>query len=153
MANDQNLIPFQPGNTASVGHGHPRGTPNRSTILNYFLFEFDPDNLVPDRRPAWWDKVKPKTIYEAATLAMGIQAMGGDTKAYNALNRALGIDIHAGGTVDVVHIFKPEKLSVDDFNAAGADLLAKTHEVVEGEVIDGAVESPAGTADISITNP
>lgn len=153
MANEQNLKPFTGTDDPRRQNGRPKGIPNRKTILDYFLFEFNPENVLSGRRPSWWESVSPRNIYEAATLAMGIQAMSGDTKAYNALNRALGIDIHAGGTLDVVHIFKPEKLSVDDFNAAGSHLLAKTHEIVEGEVIDGGMESTARTTDVSITNP
>jgi hypothetical protein len=56
----------------------------------------------------------------------------------------------------VVHIFKPEKLSIEDFNAQGniqRELTRKIVEAEEGEVIDGGMESPTGATNVSITNP
>ena len=149
MANDQNLIPAQPGEVRNP-NGRPKGSVNRKTILNWLLFEADLESLdLITKKPGWFDKVKPKTLYETMTIAMAIQAMSGDTKAFNALNRALGEYQINEENINVVHIYKPEKLDVESFNEAGARLREHTRNVVEGELVDAGiepVESPAGPA-------
>ncbi len=156
MANAQNLTPVQPGQVLNP-NGRPKGTVNRKTILNWLLFEADIDDLgivKPGQEfPSWWKKTKPKRLYEAMTLAAAVRAVSGEMDAFNALNRALGLDINAGGQVDVVHIFKPEKLTAEQFNQIGAEQRKITHEVIEAEIIDGSLESPARASDLSITSP
>lgn len=153
MANEQNLIPAVPGQVLNP-NGRPKGSVNRKTILNWLLFECDLDEMgVIKTKPSWYDNVKPKTLYEMMTVSMAIKAMGGDAAAFNALNNALGLDINAGGQVDVVHIFKPEKLAAEDFNKAGAELREHTKLVVEGEIVDDQVASPSRPPDISPASP
>ena len=152
MANEQNLTPVQPGQVLNP-KGRGKGVPNRKTILNYMLFEANLEDLIePTQKPSWWDKVKPKNLYEAMTMAMAVQAMAGNTKAFSALNKALGDYQINEENISVVHIFKPEKLSIDDLNAEGDRLRQHNREVIEAEVIDDSVESTARSTDNSITS-
>ncbi len=150
MANDQNLIPAQPGEVRNP-NGRPKGSVNRKTILNWLLFEADLEQMeLITKKPAWFDKVKPKTLYETMTIAMAIQAMSGDTKAFNALNRALGEYQINEENINVVHIYKPEKIDdIEAFNEEGARLREHTRNIVEAELVDANTEpvaSPAGSA-------
>ena len=92
MGNLDNLKPFKPGRSGN-SKGRPKGVPNRKTILNYLLFEANLNKLglIADK-PEWFDKVKPRTAYEAMTAAQTIKSIQGDTFAFNSLNRALGED-------------------------------------------------------------
>ncbi len=136
-AGASNLIPPVQGEVRNP-NGRPKGVPNRKTILNYLLFESNLEDLIePDKKPKWWDKVKPKNLYEAMTMAMAVQAMSGDTKSFNALNHALGDQILNEQSLSVVHIYKPEKIDdIEAFNAEGARLREHTRRAVESEVID-----------------
>ena len=90
---------FKPGQSGNPA-GRPKGLISRKTILEYFLFEADIDKLgIVKNKPAWWDDVKPKKIYEVMTIAMAQKAMSGDDRAFNAINRALGenIDLTSAG--------------------------------------------------------
>lgn len=101
--------------------GRPVGTPNRKTVLNYLLFEADINELgVISKKPEWYDKVKPKTFYELMTVAQAIKASGGDTAAYQALNKAMGdiLDVTGdiklrGATIEFVDHPKTENTSTD----------------------------------------
>jgi hypothetical protein len=67
--------------------------PNRKTILKYILLEADIDDLgLVVKKPAWFGRVKPKSVYEAMVAAQAIKSMQGDTLAFNSLNKALGED-------------------------------------------------------------
>lgn len=154
MANEQNLTPVQPGQVLNP-NGRPKGSPNRKTILNFLLFEADLETLgiEPTNKPAWWDKVKPKNLYEAMTMAMAINAMSGDNKAFNSLNRALGEYQIAEQNLNVVHIFKPEKSqSIVSFNEEGDALRKHNQDMLEGEVIDEYMEIPTRPSDDGLTS-
>lgn len=87
---NDNLIPPKKGEVRNP-NGRPKGIPNRKDILNYLLFESDVNEMgVITNKPSWWDKVKPRTLFETMTLAQAIKATSGDTQAYSALNKALG---------------------------------------------------------------
>lgn len=91
-------MPFQPGQSGNPA-GRIKGTMNRKTILHYLLFEADIDGMgIVKNKPSWWDKVGPKTLYEAMTVAMGVKALSGDERAFSALNKALGdrVDLTSG---------------------------------------------------------
>lgn len=155
MANEQNLTPVKPGQVLNP-NGRPKGVPNRKTILNHFLFEANLDDLIePKNKPAWWDKVKPKNLYEAMVMAMAVNAMSGDNKSFNSLNKALGEYQIQEQDINVVHIYKPEKLDIDAFNEEGTRLREHTRNVVEGELVDAntePVESPSGATANSPTS-
>jgi len=111
--NLQNLKPWEKGQSGNLA-GRPKGIPNRKEILDYFLFEADINDMgVINNPPEWFDKVKPKKMYEVMTIAMGTKAMSGDEKAFNALNKALGeqVDITTGGeTINAETDIKRKKI-------------------------------------------
>lgn len=149
-----NLIPASKGEVRNP-NGRPKGVPNRKTVLNYFLFEADLEGLGlnnPNNKPSWWDKAKPRNIYEAMTIAMAVKAMSGDVGSYNAINRALGEYQIQEKDLNVVHIFKPEKLAIDEFNAEGERLRKHTRDMVEGEIVNEPMEGTARASDDSFTS-
>lgn len=152
--NPQNLTPIQPGQILNP-NGRPKGVPNRKTILNKLLFELDIDEAgIITKKPDWWDKLKPKTAYELTTLAQIIKAASGDTQAYNAINKALGevLNVNDGEAIEVVHIFKPEKLSEDALEQQAMLLRKRAERTVEAEVIDDGLDSPSRPTDLRTIN-
>lgn len=98
----KNLIPPKKGEIRNP-KGKPKGIVNKSTILQYLLYEVDMSELgVIKNKPEWWDKVKPKTMYEIMLLAQGVKAMGGDTQAFNAINNAIGDNNKGDLNVNVI---------------------------------------------------
>ena len=92
---------FKPGQSGNPA-GRPKGTPNRKDILKWVLFDMDVNEAgIIQNKPAWYDKVKPRKLYEVMTLAQAIKASGGDTQAYAALNKALGDVVELGGEIRV----------------------------------------------------
>ena len=84
-------------------NGRPKGSFDRTTIIKRVL-EMDLDLLLDeDERPRWLKKQDKRTVYEAMNIRMALSAINGDTKAYNALNRALGdkLDINVGGDLKI----------------------------------------------------
>lgn len=149
MANEQNLTPVQPGQVLNP-NGRPKGVPNRKTILNFLLFQADIEEMeIFSNKPSWWHKVKPKTLYEMMVMARAIQAVKADdegTRAFSALNKALGdvTSINDGEAIEVVHIFKPEKLSENALEDQAEILRKRAERTVEAEVVDDAMDSPSG---------
>lgn len=105
MANNpnaaDNLIPPVKGEIRNP-NGRPAGVPNRKSILQYILFDADIDEMgIIKNKPEWWGKVKPKSLYEVMTIAMGAKASSGDSNAYKALNKALGDRVEVEGNLNV----------------------------------------------------
>lgn len=102
MAKEDNLTPFTGADDPHRQNGRPKGVPNRSTILNYLLFEADIDEMgIITNPPSWYEKVKPKNLYQVMTLAMASKAMSGDSKAFAVLNKAMGDKIQIEGDMNI----------------------------------------------------
>ena len=93
MAKEDNLKPFQKGNT--FGKGRPKGSPNRSTVAKKWLAA-----MTKGINPETGEEEK-MTLEERMTLAQISKAITSkDTPAYNAImNSAFGmaketIDLH-----------------------------------------------------------
>ena len=78
MANEQNLKPFQPGESGNPA-GKPKGVPNTKTRLQrLLLLTQDMTNPVTGEKEGF-------TVAEQMDLAQIIAARKGDTRAYNAI--------------------------------------------------------------------
>ncbi len=148
MANEQNLIPFKPGQSGNPA-GVPKGTKHLTTIIRELAskpIEWEKLNL--KNADALKAKYKNSNAWEAIIYVAFTQAMTGDAAARRWLSESAfgkNINISAEGEIDVVHIYKPEKLTLDDFNQQGAILRERARRAVEAEV--SGMESSTGTAD------
>lgn len=153
MANPQNLTVPAKGEVRNP-NGRPKGSVNRKTILNYLLFEADIEQLgIIKNKPDWWGKVKPRTVYEVMTVAMAAKAMSGDTRAFNALNKALGEYQISEEVIDVMHMFVPQQVSEEEFNKQGIAQRERMSKAVEAELTDEHMEGSAGATDYIPANP
>ena len=106
MAGIDNLTPVKKGQVLNP-NGRPKGALSKKTILNFLLFHADIDEMgIVKNKPDWWDKIKPKTIYEVMTLAQATKAMSGDTNAYKAINDAMKDYNIDGSTININFINK-----------------------------------------------
>lgn len=143
-----NLIFYEKGRRPP-GAVKPKGAVDRKKILKKVLFNYEIEELSFLKGPVpLYGHAQGKTVYEMMALGMAIKAMAGDVAAFNALNQALGVDINIDDKVEVIHIFKPQKLSHEEFNQEGKAERSRVQEVIEAEVVDG-METPTGTTDTS----
>lgn len=83
----ENLKPFKPGESGNPD-GRPKGSRNRSTIVREMLSkvadlqEIDPKNADTLKKHGIETKAELESLITAAQI---LKAMGGDTKAYQAL--------------------------------------------------------------------
>lgn len=123
MANNENLRPAKKGEVRNP-KGRTPGVPNRANILQFLLFEADIDEMgIITNKPTWYDKVKPKNLYQVMTLAMASKAMSGDSKAFAALNKAMGDKIQIEGDLNValVEFVNSGKKNADDSKNSSKD--------------------------------
>jgi hypothetical protein len=150
--NPQNLIVPPKGTTPNPA-GKPKGTLDMSTIVKrvanasmkknrQFLNVKDVDRL--NRRYG------KKKVAEALVWVQASKALTGDTQAFNALREAgWGRTVNVGGeaTLDVVHVYKPEKLALTQIESAAEQLRERAEKAVEAEIVNE-VDSPTGAADL-----
>jgi len=152
MANEQNLTVPKPGEVRNPG-GKPKGTLDMSTIVKrvanasmkknrQFLNVKDVDRL--NRRYG------KKKVAEALVWVQASKALTGDTQAFNALREAgWGRTVNVGGeaTLDVVHVYKPEKLLLTQIESSAEQLRERASGAVEAEIVNE-VDSPTGATDL-----
>ena len=154
MANEQNLIPAKPGEVRNP-RGRPKGSLDMSTRVKRILnSKIDWDKIhiadVERLRKRYGDMA----VADAMIMIQVSKAMTGDTNAFNSVRKAGWGDFIKGEIeekLDVVHIYRPEKLdSIEDINRMGRELRERANAAVEGEVVSEppAVDSAARTADI-----
>ena len=145
-----NLIPPVAGEIRNP-NGRGKGTLNMSTRIRKILgnnIDWDKINIQQV------DRLKKRygvlALADAMILVQASKALTGDTPAFNALREAgwgRMVNVDGAATLEVVHIYKPEKLAVTQIEQAAQQLRERAQRAIEGEVVD-AVDSPTGTADI-----
>jgi hypothetical protein len=132
----QNLKPYQPGQSGNP-LGRPRGIKNWSTVIQQLLADEELVDNVIKSKPSWWSSLPNKNAASAITVAMIVKAMSGDYRAAEWLRKTgFGdkLDVTAEDRVEVVHIFKPEKLSIDELNAEGDRLRQAAQQAVSADL-------------------
>lgn len=147
-----NLVPFKQGDDPRRGHKQ-QGTLDMSTIVKrvanasikknrQFLNVKDVDRL--NRRYG------KKKVAEALVWVQASKALTGDTQAFNALREAgWGRTVNVGGesTLEVVHVYKPEKLALTQVESAAEQLRERAERAVEAEIVNE-VDIPTGATDL-----
>jgi hypothetical protein len=78
MPNEENLIPFKPGQSGNP-KGRPKGAKSRSTVIKRWLEAMD-----KGKNPMTGE-VEEMSVEDKMTLALIGKALKGDTQAYKAL--------------------------------------------------------------------
>lgn len=136
MANEQNLIPFKPGQSGNPA-GKPKGARSLSTIIREFLEQELDWSLVPvkpERAKHLAEKYRGKAGWEALVAVAAGKAMSGDTKAMAWLSKAgYGDKIthdFDGGLFSqkklVIEVVQPKTIEDDDGNQAEGVATADT---------------------------
>lgn len=154
MAGTQNLIPAKPGDVRNP-RGKPKGTLNISTrIREIFSLPIEWDKITITDTTRLKERYGNVAVADALIHVQISKALTGDTQAFNALRDAgWGKMINMDGslTMDVMHIYKPEKLEAAQMEAMAEQLRERANKAVEAEVLDE-VDRPAGTADLRSIN-
>ncbi len=96
MANEHNLIPAKPGEVRNP-NGRPKGVPNSKTRLARLL------TLVQNIQNPITGEQEGFTVAEQMDMQQILKALGGDTKAYQAVTDRLegrpaqAVDVTSGG--------------------------------------------------------
>lgn len=145
------LIPAKPGEVRNP-NGKPKGTLDMATRIKRIMnSDIDWSKINIKDTTKLQERYGKDAVATALIYVQISKALTGDTNAFNALNRVLGYQDEQPGQINVVHIFKPEKLSIDELNDEGDRLRKHTRDILEAEVIDDQVASPTGSADNSLT--
>lgn len=136
--NTSNLKPYKRGQSGNI-RGKTKGTLDMSTRIRRIL-----------NSKTEWDKINANKVehlrarYGKIAVADALiyiqisKAMEGDTAAFNAVRKAGYGDsaqLEKTETTDVVHIFKPEKLSIED-------LQAQSHLLRERAILKATIGMP-----------
>lgn len=142
--------------------GNPKGKPKGAIhiskrIRKILALPIDWEKI--NINEAGLEKLKKKygnaSIAECLIYIQVSKAMTGDTQAFRVLSeggwgKMVNLDVNA--KLDVVHIYKPEKLEEAQLEVAAQQLRDRATRAVEGEILDEQVDSPSGTAELRALN-
>lgn len=145
-----NFIPIKPGEVRNP-KGKPKGTLHLATrIRKIFEENIDWDKIAIRDTEALKQRYGKATVAQALVWVQVSKALTGDTQAFRALAEAgwgKMLNVDASTQVDVVHIYKPEKLEIAQIEQAAKQLRERAARAVEGELLNE-VDSPTGAADL-----
>lgn len=87
MANEQNLKPFQPGQSGNP-KGRPKGIKNWSTVVQQLLADENLLDKVVTTKPSYWNDLPTRNAANAIVVSMIIMAMKGDKSAAEWLRKS-----------------------------------------------------------------
>jgi hypothetical protein len=150
MAGTANLIPAVEGEVRNP-NGRGKGTLNMSTRIRRILGRnIDWDTISIANQESLKKRYGKYALADAMILVQASKALTGDTQAFNALREAgwgRMVNVDGEAKIDVVHIYKPDKLESLQMEQAAAQLRERALKAVEGELLDE-VDSSSGAADI-----
>lgn len=139
MANDQNLVHVQPGQVLNP-NGRPKGSKNLSTWIKDLLNDenFETPMLDSKQGVITYKGAPIKAIISVA-IHRAIHDEKNGVKWAEWLGKygyGIALKLEEDHKIEVMHIYKPEKLAPDDFNSQGDVLRKRAEAAVEAELGD-----------------
>ncbi len=154
MAGIDNLTPLLPGQVLNP-HGRPKGSKNLSHWIRELLTDENFEtNLLDSRKGVIEYKGAPIKALITVAIHRAIHDEKNGYKWAEWLGKygyGIAMKIEGDGTpINVVHIYKPEKVIVDHLEAEAQQLRLRADNAVEAEY--GDMESPTGSTNLRAPN-
>jgi hypothetical protein len=150
MVTEESLKALEPGKFKPGVSGNPAGKKKGSIDMSKRIrkilalpIDWEKININDDGLKRLKKRYGNASIAECLIYIQVSKAMTGDTQAFRVLSEGgwgKMINLGGGAKLDVVHIYKPEKLEEAQLETAAQQLRERARQAVEGEVIDETIE-------------